>query len=44
METQIENLKEMFNKELEGLKNSEIMIVAHGGSKNDTLCTLEYKL
>lgn len=24
METQIENLKEMFNKELEGLKNSEM--------------------
>ena len=27
-----------------GFEMTEILIVAHGGSKNDTLCTLEYKL
>lgn len=27
-----------------GFEMTEILIVAHGGSKNDTLCTKEYKL
>lgn len=27
-----------------GFEMTEILIVSHGGSKNDTLCTLEYKL
>lgn len=26
-----------------GFEMTEILIVSHGGSKNDTLCTLEYK-
>lgn len=26
-----------------GFEMTEILIVAHGGSKNDTLCTVEYK-
>lgn len=27
-----------------GFEMTEILIVAHGGSKNDTICTLEYKV
>lgn len=27
-----------------GFEMTEILIVSHGGSKNDTLCTLEYKV
>lgn len=27
-----------------GFQMTEILIVSHGGSKNDTLCTLEYKI